>query len=82
MSQFGEFLKTVPPWAQRLVTILVGLGVAVIGMKVAGFEQLKTVGLGLIVGSVGVGIASTAVPHPADAQRGAAAPSDPPPPAL
>jgi hypothetical protein len=74
----SDLLKNVPPWAQRLVTIVVGAIIAVIGVKVAGLDVLKTAGLGLIVGSVGVGIASTAVPHPADAQR--FAPADPPPP--
>jgi hypothetical protein len=73
-----DFLNSVPPWAQRVITILVGAVVAVIGVKVAGLEDLKKFGMSVIFGVVGAGIMGTAVPHPADAQRGA--PVDPSPP--
>jgi hypothetical protein len=74
----ATLLKNVPPWAQRVITILVGADRRRHRREGGGLEDLKKFGLSVIVGVVGAGIMGTAVPHPADAQR--FAPADPPPP--
>lgn len=46
------------PWMQRLLTVLAGAGVVVAGVLIPA--------AGAILVPIGVGLAATAVPHPAD----------------
>lgn len=49
------------PWLQRVLTVVAGAGVVVAGLLVPG--------AGAILVPLGVGLAATAVPHPADKPR-------------
>lgn len=50
------------PWLQRLLTVVAGAGVVVAGLLVPGAQAFLI--------PVGVGLAATAVPHPADKPQG------------
>jgi hypothetical protein len=50
------------PWLQRLLTVMAGAGVVVAGVLIPGAQAILI--------PLGVGLAATSVPHPADKTPG------------
>ncbi len=59
-------MSNIPPWAQRLLTILVGVGVGTLGVLVPQTAPFALPAAGALLG--------WSAPHPADAHREAPKP--------